>query len=125
MVLRGLRYNSVDETVKAVQPLLEQGAIVMLDPRVDLTFGKRLVGKTPVLVHALVRKDGTYGCEKGAPTSCIPYMSVTGLSRPLFGKVDVQATIERHLGMSEILAKDPSSVAFYQLYKQRISGFSK
>lgn len=124
MVLRGLLYNSVDETVKALQPLLEQGAIVMLDPRVDLTFGKRLVGKSPVLVHALVRKDGTYGCEKDAATTCIPYTSVTGLSRPLFGKVDVRATIERHLEMNEILAKDPSSVAFYRLYKQRISGFS-
>ena len=125
MVLRGLRYNSVDETIKAVQPILEQGAMVMLDPRIDLTFGKRLVGKSPILVHTMVRKDGTYGCEKDAASSCIPYQSVAGLSRPIFGKVDVERTFRNYISIAEFQKKDPSSIAFYELYQQRLSGFNQ
>lgn len=125
MVLRGLRYNSVDETIRAVQPILEQGAIVMLDPRIDLTFGKRLVGKSPVLVHTLVRNDGSYGCEKDAASSCIPYKSVAGLSRPVFGKVDVERTFRNYISIAEFQKKDPSSIAFYELYQQRLSGFNQ
>ena len=120
LVMRGLVNNSVEDTVKAVTPLLNMGAIIKVDPRIEDRFGHNFRGKAPQFVNTLVRKDGSYGCDGDtAQNKCFGYVSVSGIRRTFSNGLEVESTIKTLMFPDEYSSKNPETKAYNAITHRR------
>ena len=93
LIMRGLVNDSVEETIQFAKPLIEQGALVQINPIASETFRHRSYRKAPLIVKSRVNSKGEYGCETGE-SSCTASIVVGGVIHPPFGRYDVVKTLE-------------------------------
>ena len=113
LVLRGLVNDSVEETINTVAPLLETGALIKIDPRIEQRFGHNFRGKAPQFVNTFVRKDGTYGCDGDTKENkCFGYQSVSGIIRTFSNGLEIDKTIKLNLLLNDAYTTTPDQKAY-------------
>ena len=92
LIMRGLVNDSVEDTVQFVQPLIDVGALVQINPIPSETFRHRTYRKAPLVVKTRINLKGEYGCETGE-LGCTASVVVGGVIHPPFGRYDVEKTL--------------------------------
>ena len=93
LIMRGLVNDSVEETIQFVQPLIDAGALVQINPIPSETFRHRSYRKAPLIVKTRINSKGEYGCE-AEESGCTASVVVGGVIHPPFGRYDVAKTLE-------------------------------
>lgn len=124
LVLRGLVNNSVDETIKAVQPLLNIGALIQINPVPAETFRQRTYRKAPVIVATQINAQGNYGCESSTDKDCIPYYATGGVIHRPFGAYEVAPVIKMMIPL-EKYGTNPANKSFSNVMNLRYQGFGQ
>lgn len=120
LVMRGLVNDSVADTIQAVTPLLETGALIKIDPRIEERFGHTFRGKAPQFINTLVRKDGSYGCDGDTKESkCFGYQSVSGIIRTFGSGLDIDKTVKLNLTINDAYATTPVTKAYKAMTQRR------
>ncbi|KLT73585.1 hypothetical protein PL75_01135 [Neisseria arctica] len=83
VLVRGLKNDSVDETMTAAKLITDTGAVLLMAPGIMEELKAKF---SPTFAEVTVLPDGKYGCLPVKPgTKCNVYSGNTGFMRPVFG----------------------------------------
>lgn len=83
VLIKGLKNNSVQETIEAARVFTDKGSKVLIAPEL---IEKARVKRIPTVVYMSVLSNGEYGCIDKKGKQCPLTGGYTGMNRPAFGK---------------------------------------